>query len=145
MDSKNHFITFANPTPLHTPRVGLGGRGLGWAGLGVHCLLLQQPQALSRNTPHLFLFSSFSFSFFSTMPKVTTERSPRNFLFLFAYVCVRALHNLVCSVLVFKLFLSYYYYIVYIPFLSVCVRKRLRENPTGHLWNSLLMLLLFAK
>jgi len=35
--------------------------------------LLQQPQALSRNTPHVFVsFFSFSSSFFSTICKVTT-------------------------------------------------------------------------
>ena len=50
---------------------------------------LQQPQALSRNTPHVFFSFSFSFffSFFSTICKVTTERSPRNFLSFFS-VCV---------------------------------------------------------
>ena len=65
-------------------------------------VFLQQPQALSRNTPHVFVsfFFSFSFSFSSTICKVTTERSPRNFLSLFACVCVPARHSLVCSVLI---------------------------------------------
>ena len=65
-------------------------------------VFLQQPQALSRNTPHVFVsfFSSFSSFSFSTICKVATERSLRNFLSLFAYVCVHARRSLVCSVLV---------------------------------------------
>ena len=57
----------------------------------VDLTFLQQPQALSSNTPPVFVsffsFSSFSF-FFSTICKVTIERSPRTKMFLFSFVCV---------------------------------------------------------
>ena len=82
-------------------------------------LFLQQPQALSRNTPHVFV-SFFSFSFSSTICKVTTERSSRNFLSLFACVCVCAWHSLVCSVLICQSLFSF--------LSSVCGQKTLCET-----------------
>ena len=82
---------------------------------------LQQPQALSRNTPHVFVslfFFFFSFfSLFSTICKVTTQRSLCNFLSLFACVCMGAWQSLVCSVLICQSLFSF--------FSSVCGRKTL--------------------
>ena len=93
--------------------------------VGVNTLFLQQPQALSRNTPHVFVsfffsFFSFFFSLFSTICKVTTQRSLRNFLSLFAFVCMGAWHSLVCSVLICQSLFSF--------FSSVCGRKTLCET-----------------
>ena len=90
----------------------------------VPCVFLKQPQALSRNTPHVFVsfffFSFFSFFLFSTICKVTTQRSLRNFLSLFACVCMGAWHSLVCNVLIYQS--------LFLFFSSVCGRKTLCET-----------------
>ena len=76
--------------------------------------------AVFKKHSFFLFFSFFSFSFCSTICKVATERSLRNFLSLFACVCVRARHSLKCSHLLV---------IVFIPFLCVWAENIVR-NPT---------------
>ena len=90
---------------------------------------LQQPQALSSNTPPVFVsfFFSFSFFFFSTIYKVTLKRSPRTKTFCF-HLRMCAQHSLVCIALIRKS-------LVLIPFRKrkfswcLCVQKTV-ENLT---------------
>ena len=78
-------------------------------------------QVLSSNTLHVILFSFFFFFSFSTICKVTLERSPRTKCFVFICVCVCAQHSLVCIALIRKS-------LVLIPFLCVCVYRKLWET-----------------